>query len=114
VLNAMLNVLVRYPGDVLQPYIGAGLGLSVAALRDLNLRSSTSTMTGDAGDVSFGYQFLAGLRAYLHKDTFLFWEYKYFGSTYKWGSESSGGSGGPDTVLNFRTHIVAAGVGVSF
>ena len=114
VVNFMLNILARYPGDVLQPYIGAGLGLSVAALRDLNLRSSTSTMTGDAGDASLGYQFLAGMRAYVHKNVYLFGEYKYFGSTYKWDSEFPGGGTGPDTSLNFRTHIVAGGVGVSF
>jgi opacity protein-like surface antigen len=114
ILNAMLNVLVRYPGDILQPYIGAGIGISYARLSDLNLRSSTGTTTGDASDRFFAYQFLAGMRAYVHKNVYLFGEYKYFGSTYKWDSEISGGGAGPDTSLNFRTHIVAGGIGVSF
>jgi opacity protein-like surface antigen len=114
VVNFMLNILARYPGDVLQPYIGAGVGLSAAVLSDINLRSSTSTLTGDTGDASLAYQFLAGMRAYVHKNVYLFGEYKYFGSTYKWDSEFPGGGAGPDTSLNFRTHIVAGGVGVSF
>jgi opacity protein-like surface antigen len=114
VLNAMLNVLVRYPGDILQPYVGAGVGISYARLSDLNLRSSIGASTGDASDRFFAYQFLAGMRAYVHKNVYLFGEYKYFGSTYKWESELPGGGAGPDTSLNFRTHIVAGGIGVSF
>ena len=54
------------------------------------------------------------MRAYVSKQVYLFGEYTYFGSTYKWESEASGGGAGPDTSLNFRTHIVAAGLGVSF
>jgi opacity protein-like surface antigen len=114
VLNTMLHVLARYPGDILQPYIGAGIGVSFASLRDLNLQSSTGTSTGKASDAFFAYQFLAGMRAYVSKQVYLFGEYKYFGSTYKWESEVSGGGAGPDTSLNFRTHIVAGGLGVSF
>lgn len=114
VLNTMVNILARYPGDVLQPYIGAGIGASFATLSDLNLQSSTGTSTGKARDAAFAYQFLAGMRAYVSKKVYLFGEYKYFGSTYKWESEVSGGGAGPDTSLNFRTHIVAGGLGVSF
>jgi opacity protein-like surface antigen len=114
VVNFMLNVLARYPGDILQPYIGAGIGVSYAKLGDLNLQSSTGTSTGEARDAFFAYQFLAGARAYVHKNVYLFGEYKYFGSTYNWESEVSGGGAGPDTSLNFRTHIVAGGVGISF
>lgn len=110
----MLNVLARYPGDVLQPYIGAGIGVSYAKLGDLNLQSSTGSSTGEARDAFFAYQFLAGMRAYVHRNVYLFGEYKYFGSTYNWESEVSGAGTGPDTSLNFRTHIVAGGIGVSF
>jgi hypothetical protein len=46
------------------------------------------------------------MRAYVNKKVYLFGEYKYFGSTYKWESEISGGGSGPDTSLNFRTHIL--------
>ena len=114
VINTMVNMMARYPREVLQPYIGAGVGISFATLSDLNLQSSTGTSTGKAGTAAFAYQFLAGMRAYVGKKVYLFGEYKYFGSTYKWESEISGGGTGPDTSLNFRTHIVAAGFGVSF
>ncbi|MBL8044298.1 MAG: outer membrane beta-barrel protein [Nitrospira sp.] len=114
VLNWMVNVMARYPGEVLQPYVGAGAGASLANLRDITLQTSSGTMTGKAGDVAFAYQFLAGMRTYVNKNVYLFGEYKYFGSTYDWKSESSSGVSGPTTSLTFRTHIVALGLGLTF
>ena len=114
VLNAMFNLLARYPGDVLQPYVGAGIGVSFGTLDDINLQTNTGASSGKARDAALAVQFLAGMRAYMSKQTFLFGEYKYFGSNYKWESEVAGGGAGPDTTLNFRTHMVAAGLGVSF
>lgn len=110
----MVNLLARYPGDRIQPYVGAGIGVSIAQVRDINFQTSPGTMTGKGSDVAFGYQFLAGARAYVHKKVFLFGEYKYFGSSYDWKSESSSGVSGPTTSLTFRTHIVALGLGVAF
>lgn len=114
VVNGMVNILARYPGDVLQPYVGAGAGASLAHLRDINFHTSTGSFSGKAGDVAFAYQFLAGMRAHLNKKVYLFGEYKYFGSAYDWKSESSSGVSGPITSLTFRTHIVALGLGVTF
>ncbi|MBS0169768.1 MAG: outer membrane beta-barrel protein [Nitrospira sp.] len=114
VLNWMVNVLARYPGEVFQPYVGAGAGVSLANLRDINFHTSSGSLSGKASDAAFAYQFLAGARAYVQKKVFLFGEYKYFGSSYDWKSEVSFGASGPTTSLTFRTHIVAVGLGVTF
>ncbi len=74
----MVNLLARYPGDTIQPYVGAGIGVSVAQLRDVNFQTKSGAMTGKAGYVAFAYQFLAGVRAYVQKTVFLFCEYRYF------------------------------------
>lgn len=114
VLNSMINLLARYPGDMIQPYVGAGIGVSIAQLRDINFQTSSGTMTGKGSDVAFAYQFLAGARVYVQKKVFLFGEYKYFGSSYDWKSETASGGAGPASSLTFRTHIVALGLGVTF
>ncbi len=114
VINSMINLLLRYPGDTLQPYVGAGAGVSYAQLRDLNLQTNGATLSGKGSDAAFAYQFLAGARVYANKQLYLFSEYKYFGSSYDWKSESSSGGSGPTTSLTFRTHIVAVGVGITF
>ena len=114
VLNSMINLLARYPGDVIQPYGGAGIGVSIAQLRDINFRTNSGAMTGKGSDAAFAYQFLAGVRAYVQKKVYLFGEYKYFGSSYDWKSEYASGSSGPTTSLTFHTHLVAVGLGLSF
>ncbi len=114
VINSMINLLLRYPGDMIQPYVGAGAGVSYAQLRDLNLQTNVASLSGKGSDAAFAYQFLAGARAYMNKQLYLFGEYKYFGSAYDWKSESSSGGSGPTTSLTFRTHIVAAGFGITF
>lgn len=89
-------------------------GVSLAHLRDINFQTSSGALTGKGGDVALAYQFLAGMRAYMNKNVYLFGEYKYFGSAYDWKSETSSGASGPTTSLTFRTHIVALGLGVTF
>lgn len=114
-INAMANVLLRYPGDVIQPYIGVGAGLSGGFARDLNLQHSTiGVVHENAADGAFAYQFLGGLRANVSDRVFLFTEYKYFVANYQWESEVANGSRGPSFTLNYRTHIIAGGLGFSF
>lgn len=114
VLNSMANLLAPYPGETIQPYVGAGIGVSVAQLRDINFQTTSGGMTGKGSDVAFAYQFLAGVRAYVQKRFYLFGEYKYFGSSYDWKSETNSGGAGPTTSLTFHTHVAIAGLGVSF
>jgi opacity protein-like surface antigen len=113
VINSMLNVILRYPADVIQPYVGAGFGVSSAQLRDTTLQVGALQLTGKSTDSAFAYQFLGGVRAYLAKQVFVFGEYRYFSANYKWVSEGIG-TGNPDVKLDFRTQIVSGGIGFTF
>jgi opacity protein-like surface antigen len=114
-INAMANLLLRYPGEVIQPYIGIGAGLSGGFARDLNLQHSTMGVVHEnAADGAFAYQFLGGIRANVSDRLFLFTEYKYFVANYQWESEFENGSRGPSFTLNYRAHIISGGVGFSF
>ena len=114
-INAMANVLLRYPGKVIQPYIGIGAGLSGGFARDLNLQhSSTGVIRENAADGAFAYQFLGGVRANVSDRVFIFTEYKYFLANYQWESEFANGSHGPSFTLNYRTHIISGGLGFRF
>ena len=114
-INAMANVLLRYPGETIQPYLGIGAGLSGGFARDLNLQhSNIGTVHENAADGAFAYQFLGGVRANVTERMFLFTEYKYFVANYQWESELANGARGPSFTLNYRTHIISGGVGFTF
>jgi opacity protein-like surface antigen len=114
-INAMANLLLRYPGKVIQPYVGIGAGLSGGFARDLNLQhSSFGVIRENAADGAFAYQFLGGIRANLSDRIFLFTEYKYFLANYQWESEFPNGSHGPSFTLNYRAHIISGGLGFRF
>ncbi len=114
-INAMANLLLRYPGEVIQPYVGVGAGLSGGFARDLNLQhSSIGVVHENAADGAFAYQFIGGLRANVAERLFLFTEYKYFVANYQWESEFVNGSRGPSFTLNYRTHLIAGGIGFQF
>ncbi len=63
------NALVRYPGEVLQPYGGAGIGLNIGYLRSGNVSS-------DAGFAP-SLNLVGGLRVFVTEQIALFAEYKY-------------------------------------
>ncbi len=114
-INAMANLLLRYPGEIIQPYIGVGAGLSGGFARDLNLQHSTiGVIRENAADGAFAYQFLGGVRANVNERVFLFTEYKYFVANYPWESELANGAHGPSFTLNYRTHIISGGFGFRF
>ena len=114
-INAMANVLLRYPGETIQPYIGVGAGLSGGFARDLNFQHSTiGVVHENAADGAFAYQFLGGVRANVTDRLFLFTEYKYFVANYQWESEVANGARGPSFTMNYRAHIVSGGIGFTF
>ena len=114
-VNAMANLLLRYPGEIIQPYVGVGVGLSGGFARDLDLQhSSVGVVRENAADGAFAYQFIGGLRANVGERMFLFTEYKYFVANYQWESELADGSHGPSFTLNYRAHLVAGGIGFHF
>jgi opacity protein-like surface antigen len=115
VFNAMANLLFRYPGDTIQPYVGAGIGLSGGFARSINIQnSSVGTINENAGDAAFAYQLVGGGRVNVTDRLFVFSEYKYMVANYKWESEVPDGAAGPSFSLPFRTHIISGGVGLSF
>lgn len=110
-INTMYNLMLRYPGETVQPYIGAGVGSSTGILYNANIQSGNAGLSGTSGDLAFAYQFLGGVRTFITKKLFLFGEYKYFVTKYSWDSE---GAGDQRIKLDFQTHIVSGGIGWSF
>lgn len=109
-VNTMANLVARYPGDLLQPFVGVGGGLSNAFLTGTDIQRGTDRLTGTTSSTSLAYQFLAGLRANVTNRLFVFGEFKYFVAKYTWDADNSG----PSTSLEFRTKLVTGGVGLSF
>lgn len=105
--TTMVSLLVQYPGKLLKPYAGIGAGWSSSYLVNAQLTKGPATQTGTLTDISMAFQYLAGIRAHLTDSVFVFGEYKYFMSRYHW-------SGNLDPSLDFRTQIVAVGLGLSF
>ena len=110
-VSTMYNLMLRYPGDSIQPYIGAGVGSSTGFLYNVNIQSGNSALSGSSGDWTFAYQFLGGVRTFITKKLFLFGEYKYYVAKYSWDSE---GPANTKVKLDFQTHLVSGGVGWSF
>jgi hypothetical protein len=112
-LNVLVNVLARYPGQTLQPYVGVGVGVSWSRFSDaaLSVANGATTISGIATDTAFAYQFLAGTRAYVNDRLYFFGEYKFFGATYNYKSAAATH---PLTTLEFQTHLFAGGIGMAF
>jgi opacity protein-like surface antigen len=110
-ITTMYNLMLRYPGESIQPYIGAGVGSSTGILYNANIQSGNVGLSGTSGDLAFAYQFLGGVRAFVTKKLFLFGEYKYFVTNYSW---DSGGAGNQRIKLDFQLQIVSGGIGWSF
>jgi opacity protein-like surface antigen len=104
-VSTMYNLMLRYPGDRLQPYIGAGIGSSTGFLYNVNIQSGNNSLSGSSRDWTFAYQFLGGLRTFVTANLFLFGEYKYYVVKYSWDS---------DVRFDFQTHLVSGGLGWSF
>ena len=107
----MYNLILRYPGDHVQPYIGAGAGSSTGFLYNVNIQNGNSNLSGTSADWTFAYQFLGGVRTFVTKQLFLFGEYKYYVAKYSWDSE---GTGNTKVKLDLQTHLVSGGLGWSF
>ena len=105
--TTMVSLLVQYPGRLMKPYVGVGVGWSSSFLLDAQLMKGAVTQTGTLRDTSVAFQYFAGLRAHVTESVFVFGEYKYFASRYQWG-------GSLEPSLDLRTNIVAIGVGLSF
>jgi len=105
--TTMVSIVVRYPGERFQPYMGVGAGWSSSFLVDTQITKGGITQSGTARDTSFASQYFGGLRINLTQGVFLFGEYKYFVSRFNW-------NGSLQPSLDFRSHIVAIGAGLTF
>jgi opacity protein-like surface antigen len=102
VFNSMANLILRYPGKALVPYIGIGGGLSDGMLTHANIPGRSDQ--DFEGSWTFGYQFLGGVQGNLTDKVFLFSEYKYFSANYHW----------QQLALDFRSQYVLFGIGLRF
>lgn len=105
--TTMVSLVVRYPGERFQPYVGVGAGWSSSYLVGTDITKDGMTQSGTARDTSFAWQYFAGLRTNVTQQVFVFAEYKYFASRFEWG-------GSLQPSLDFRTHIVGIGAGLTF
>ena len=103
----MVSLIIQYAGKLVKPYGGVGAGWSSSYLVDAQFTKGTVTQTGTLRDGSPAFQYFAGVRMLVTEKVFVFGEYKYFASRYQW-------SGNLEPSLDFRTHIVAVGVGLAF
>lgn len=92
------NWIVRYPGEWIQPYAGAGLGIFWGRLADSGGTSSS--------DTSPGLNALAGLRIKLGQHFVLFSEYKYNRTSFDFSNS--------DFHVLYQAHYVVGGLGWSF
>jgi len=86
VTNVGINLLLRYPGQTFQPYIGFGGAALIARI------SQTVDVQSDT-DVGFGINLLGGLRTFITPYVAIFAEYKYTRGTLSF-NEAFGSAGG--------------------
>lgn len=102
VVNSMVNLVFRYPGETVLPYIGIGGGWSHGVLLNPNIAGRADQDFESAR--AFGYQVLAGTEVMLSQRVFVFGEYRYFSANYHWEG----------LALDFRAHYGVAGFGLRF
>jgi opacity protein-like surface antigen len=112
-INTTFNVIVRYPGERIRPYIGGGIGWSHGTLLNPNIAGRDDKDFDSAR--AFTHQFLGGAQVVLNPHVplfgtqqtvaiFLFGEYRYLSSNYHWEG----------LAVDFRTHYGLLGVGLRF
>jgi opacity protein-like surface antigen len=104
VTNVGANVLFRYPGTTFQPYLGLGPGILIARLgRSVETESDTQ--------VSVGFNFLTGVRAFVTPNVALFTEYKFTDAKFDFNG-AFGSFGGFNST--YRAHQLFVGVSYHF
>lgn len=112
-INTTFNLILRYPGERLRPYIGGGIGWSHGTLLNPNIAGRDDKDFDSAR--AFTYQFLGGAQVVLtphlslfnvQRDiaVFLYGEYRYVSLNYHWEG----------LAVDFRTHYALLGVGLRF
>lgn len=113
IINTMFNLILRYPGERVRPYIGGGIGWSHGTLLNPNIAGRDDKDFDSAR--AFAHQFLGGAQLVLSPHVplfntqrtvaiFLFGEYRYLSSDYHWEG----------LAIDFRTHYGLLGIGMRF
>ena len=100
--SSMVNLLLRYPGRYIRPYMGIGGGLSNGILRHADIPGRLDNNTEMAS--APGYQFFGGIQLVIADNWFVFGEYKYSAANYHWNQ----------LALNFRSEYFLGGIGYLF
>ncbi len=102
ILNTTFNLILRYPGETVRPYVGIGIGWSHGTLLNPNIAGRDDKDFDQAR--ALGLQFLGGAQVLLSPKIFLFGEYRYFSANYHWEG----------LAIDFRTHYGLVGAGLRF
>ncbi len=102
IINTTFNFILRYPGERIRPYIGAGIGWSHGTLLNPNIAGRDDNDFDSAR--AFTHQFLGGAQILLSPKVLLFGEYRYLSSNYHWEG----------LAIDFRTHYGLVGAGLRF
>ena len=113
IINTTFNAILRYPGETIRPYVGAGIGWSHGTLLNPNIAGRDDKDFDSAR--AFTHQFLGGAQVILSPHArlfntqrtvaiYLFGEYRYLSSDYHWEG----------LAIDFRTHYGLVGAGVRF
>jgi opacity protein-like surface antigen len=98
-----VNLILRYPGDRVQPYIGVGPGIFWGRLSGVDL--------GTGSDTSLGLNALGGVRLLLTQWLAVFGEYKYNRVTFDFGGV---GATAVDTHALYQAHHFVGGLSLQF
>ena len=102
VLNTMFNLILRYPGETVRPYVGIGAGWSHGTLLNPNIIGCADKDFETAR--ALGHQYLGGVQIAVTPKVFVFGEYRYFSANYHWDG----------LAVDFRTHYGLVGAGLRF
>jgi opacity protein-like surface antigen len=101
-LNGYLEVPLVLGGRGVRPFIGGGVGF---AYFDVDIETTTGSLTANSGNFTFAFQALAGVAVQLTPSIALTGTYSYLGTT---DTESDGLDG--LVIKDYRTHTLMAGV----
>ena len=115
-VNGMFNFLARYRGDFIQPYVGAGVGLT-AIFTDGLAQSAGGLQSGSHGLLGGAAQAIVGARLVVTQHIYFFAEYKYLVSFSDLDHCESDEKNDDCRVLNqldYQSHYTTVGIGFSF
>jgi opacity protein-like surface antigen len=103
VTTTALNVILRWPGERFQPYIGGGPAVFFM---------DASNSLGSVSDTKLGASGLAGLKVFLTKNWGLYGEYKYNHATFR--DSTSSPFGQVQGNVTYDAHLAVAGIAYHF